>query len=96
MKRQERLIRLVYNIFRELYKQATPSADFDELVENATLNERGEKVIPFNDYEIEREKMDEIYKRMTSRKESGMILSEWEKRSVSFQVYLGCSPKTKQ
>jgi len=39
--------------YRELYANATPSASFDELLKNATINDRGQKEIPFLDYEIE-------------------------------------------
>ena len=41
--------------YRRLYKAATPSADFDELVKNATINDKGKKVIDFMAYELERD-----------------------------------------
>jgi hypothetical protein len=46
--------------YRELYKEATPSADFDELVKNATINEQGQKMIDFDAYEIDFDKHHEI------------------------------------
>ena len=46
-RRQTKLYNLVMDCYRELYKEATPSADFDELVKNATINDEGEKVIDF-------------------------------------------------
>lgn len=96
MKRIDRLTELVYDIYRELYKNATPKGDFDELVANALINDRGEKEIPFNDYEICSYKMEDIVDEMMKRKSCGMILKPHEKKSIRFQVYLGCSPKNKK
>jgi len=33
--------------YRKLYKASTPPADFDELVNNASIDENGQKVIDF-------------------------------------------------
>jgi hypothetical protein len=95
MKRREKIDNLILDIYRELYKKATPPADFDKLVENATLNERGQKEIPFMDYEIEDSVMNDILRTMTTRKACGMILNTHEKRLINFQIILGCSPKSK-
>ncbi len=38
--------------YRKLYKASTPSADYDELLKNATINENGQKVIDYNAHEI--------------------------------------------
>ena len=38
--------------YRKLYKASTPSADFDELLKNAIINENGQKVIDYNAHEI--------------------------------------------
>lgn len=84
----KKIEQLIWDIYRDLYKNSTPSVNFDELVENATLNERGEKVIPFMDYYIDQDKMDEIVESHLKRKR----LSEWEIKGIKFQVYLGCSP----
>ena len=35
----------IWECYRRLYKASTPSADFDELVKNASINESGEKQI---------------------------------------------------
>lgn len=96
MKRKTKISNLILDIYRELYRQATPCADFDKLVNSAKLDEKGKKVINYNDYEIEDWKMDKIVKEMTSRKSCGMILKEWEVKAIRFEVYLGCSPRTKQ
>jgi hypothetical protein len=52
-RRQTKLYNLVMDCYRELYREATPSADFDELVKNAPINDEGQKMIDFNAYEID-------------------------------------------
>jgi len=76
--------------YRELYANATPPASFDELLKNASINERGQKVIPYNDYEIEEEKFDEIIEdTIKVYKIKHKIL----KTSFRNTMLLGCSPK---
>lgn len=82
---------IVLNIYRDLYLNSEPSADFDSLVKNAKINERGEKVINFLDYEITKEKQDEIFKKHLYEKR----LTKLDKNAISISVMLGCSPKTK-
>ena len=82
---------LMTNIYRDLYKNSTPSADFDELVANATLNEQGQKVIPFDDYELE----SEVFEKILDEHLSKSKLPQYIKGKVRVSIYLGCSPKTK-
>lgn len=79
--------------YRQLYAHATPPANFDKLVEEAAINEHGQKVIPFMDYEIDEETMDKIIEdTMKAYKIKGKIL----KNRFRTTIYLGCSPKTKR
>jgi hypothetical protein len=66
-------------------------ADFNELVKNATTNERGEKEIPFSDYTITKEQFYGVLSFYQS-----FLKEEYYKKSLSNQVHLGCSPKTYQ
>lgn len=77
--------------YRELFANSNPKGDFDQLVQNATTNERGQKEIPFMDYEIEENKMMEIIGKYQRK-----IRRSWEKESFKTAVLLGCSPKSKQ
>lgn len=43
----------MWECYRRLYKASEPSADFDELMQNAPSNEQGQKVIDFMSYEID-------------------------------------------
>ena len=79
--------------YRELFANATPPASFDELLKNSTTNERGQREIPFMDYEIEESKFDEIMAdTIKVYKIKGAIL----KQSFKNTILMGCSPKFKK
>lgn len=83
----------IMHCYRQLYAHATPPANFDKLVEEATINEHGQKVIPFMDHEIDEETMNSIIEdTMKAYKIKGKIL----KNQFRTTIYLGCSPKTKR
>lgn len=81
---------IVWDCYRELYANAEPKADFDELVKNAELNEFGQRIIPFDDYEIDQETFKEILKKYKKR-------FKYKHRKDAFMatICLGCSPKFK-
>lgn len=81
---------LMWDCYRELFANSEPVGDFDELVESATINERGEKVIPFMDYEIEANRLEEI-----TMKYAEKLKPKWKQQRFKNSIYLGCSPKTK-
>lgn len=85
-----------YNVLTEMYRRAfaasTPKGDFDQLLEDAPLNEFGQKVIPFLEYECEQEVMEQIVKDVL--KENKIPKRRHQAFLTSFM--LGCSPKTKQ
>jgi len=79
--------------YRELFANSTPAASFDELLKNSTVNERGQREIPFLDYEIEESKFDEIIDdTIKVYKIKGTILKQSFKNTILF----GCSPKFKK
>lgn len=78
--------------YRKLYKASTPSADFDELVNNASIDENGQKVIDFMAYEICEYEFSEIM---------SDVIKEYKIRSHRQDLFkntilLGCSPKFKK
>lgn len=82
---------ILLEIYRKVYAVSEPPADFDELVANAELNERGEKVIKFMEYECEEVVMQNIFdETMAKYKIKGR-----KQNQFSFSFWLGCSPKTK-
>jgi hypothetical protein len=80
------------SIYTELYAVSEPSVSWNYLLESAELNERGQKIIPYNDHEIDQEVYEEIVKRHL--KESK--LPKWRKDALSRGILLGCSPKFKK
>lgn len=82
---------ILLEIYRRVYAVSEPPADFDELVANAELNERGEKVIKFMDYECDEAVMQNIFDETMKKYK---IKAQKEKQ-FSFSFWLGCSPKSK-
>lgn len=81
---------IIWDCYRELYANSEPKADFDELVKNAELNEHGQKIIPFDNYEIKEETFRDILARYKKR-----FKYKWRKDAFVATVCLGCSPKCK-
>lgn len=78
--------------YRKLYKASTPPADFDELMNNAPIDENGKKVIDFMAHEICEYEFSEIMSN---------IIKEYKIRSHRQDLFkntilLGCSPKFKK
>lgn len=82
--------KLMMECYRELFEKSEPPADFDELVANATINEQGQKVIPFNDHEIDHDLLLEIID-----KHSKKLRTKWKRQVFKSSILLGCSPKSK-
>jgi len=77
--------------YRRLFKQATPSADFDKLCEDATLDEQGRKIIPFLDYELEDDEFKEVLLKIIKEYK----IKPHRRKAFEITILLGCSPKTK-
>ena len=79
--------------YRELFANATPAASFDELLKNSTVNDRGQREIPFMDYEIEESVFDEIIEDTVKLYK---IKHKILKQSFRNTILFGCSPKFKK
>jgi len=90
MKKADKEEKLIRDCYRELFANSEPSADFDALMENATINNRGEKEIPFMDHEIEDVLLYKIIDKYAKQ-----LKPKWERRRFKNSILLGCSPKTK-
>lgn len=80
-------VTIIYDSYSILYRLA--GGDFDYLLGTAEINEQGEKVIPFMDYETTVEEFNETVNYI-SRKYK---LKKWEKERLGYELILGCSPK---
>lgn len=87
----KKLENAILECYVELYKNSIPSTDFNELMNNATLNEKGQKIIDYNCCEIENDKMIEIVESIIKKYK----IKSWQEKMFSNTIYLGCSPKTK-
>jgi hypothetical protein len=83
---------IIWDIYRELYKEATPSADFDKLVEDAPINKRGEKDIGFRNYEIS----ESVYNKILNKHLKGHRITKLKQQMIKNTILLGCSPKFKK
>jgi hypothetical protein len=82
---------ILLEIYRKVYAVSEPPADFDELVANAELNERGEKQIKFLEYECEHDTMQAILDEAIAKYK----IKGHRAKAFQFSFWLGCSPKTK-
>jgi hypothetical protein len=79
----------ILNCYRELYKKATPSVDFDELMASTPLDERGLKVIDFSAYKLNRFMYEDIVDKHIKRNKLKGPLAQ----SFRTEMYMGCGPK---
>jgi len=82
--------KLIMDCYRELFANSEPKADFDELVANATINERGEIEIPFMEHEIDDTLLQEIIDKYAKE-----LRPKWKRIRFKSTILLGCSPKSK-
>jgi hypothetical protein len=87
--KQDKIDLALFDCYRELFAGATPYGDFDKLVEVATLNERGQKEIPFDNYEIDEDLFQQIITETLKKHKVPKSLH----RSFSIAIHLGCSPR---
>ena len=87
--KQNKIDDALFDCYRELFANSTPKGDFDLLVESAAINDRGQKEIPFDNYEISEEKFQEIIKETLTKHKVPKRLHQ----SFSVAIHLGCSPR---
>ena len=91
--KKEKLEQAMMHCYRQLFAHSTPPANFDQLVDNAEINERGQMMIPFMDYEIPEEHAMEIIEQTIK---DFKIKPEAYRRAFRTTIILGCSPKFKR
>ena len=84
--------KIINECYKKLYKLSEPSVDFDILLENATINQFGQKEIPYNDYEICVKTYEDILNTIIRK----YRLNEHEAQKVKNTIAWGCSPKFKK
>ena len=72
------------------YRNATPSADFMELMDKAEIDKDGRKIINYNDYFCKHEVLKEIVEGIIKKYK----LNERQIKVLNFNFWLGCSPRS--
>ena len=87
----KKLVEALYEAYRRAYKVSTPSADFDQLLNDAEIDEHGRKVIPYMEYECEEAVMTKILDDVIKE----YNIKHIDEKAMRFSFWLGCGPKTK-
>lgn len=90
-KRKKSPREILFEIYRAAYAVSTPSADFDELVRTAEVDEFGNKKIEYEKYFISQEVYDEIVHSILGKYK----LSDYDRKGIKEVAYLGCGPTFK-
>jgi hypothetical protein len=91
-RKKKKLTEIAFDIYRELYANSEPKADFDLLLESAEIMPDGRKNIHYENYEIDGELMDDIVERHLKENK----LKPNERQAIKLEIYLGVSPMTKR
>lgn len=75
--------KILWKILKEMYAVSTPPADFDELINDAAENEKGQKLVPYYNHEITKEKYDEIMETNLKNQRLTKLKQQQIKNSVS-------------
>lgn len=86
--KNDKITYIVWCIYRSLYRNSKPSADFDLLFLKAKTNMLGQKEINYNNFKIK----NEIAEMIIEEEVSKFKVSDYEKKQIKTSIYLGCSP----
>lgn len=89
-KREQKDYNTLHEMYRRAFAASTPKGDFDELLANASINEFGQKVIPYNDYQCDHSVMEKIVEDVLKENR----IPKWRRQSFKNTFMLGCSPKS--
>jgi histidinol phosphatase-like PHP family hydrolase len=79
---KKRVVKRIFDCYREMYRLATPSVDFDKLCETDEVK----KEFWFNKYYLDENTQQELMKKYKKN------LRENDRKVFDFEVYLGSSP----
>jgi hypothetical protein len=88
---KKKLEKIILDCYQELYENSTPKGDFKQILENAKFNEMGEKIIPYNDYELDKT----VYENIINKYVKKYKMDDYTHSVFNFRIYLGCGPKYK-
>jgi hypothetical protein len=88
----EKLEQCLLEMYRRAFAASTPPADFDQLVENATINSLGLKEIPYWNHECD----DDVMRQITEDVMNEYKVPKRKRKPLFNAFWLGCSPKSKK
>ena len=86
MRTDKYLWRICEDIYRQLYKEAEPSADFDELIKSEEVSKENW----FMNYFLEEDREVEIIESLLKKHKCTPV----ERKKIRMEVYLGCAPSS--
>lgn len=89
--REQKENEAIMDCYTALFENSTPSTDFRKLLDDAPINEQGQKIIDFMAYEIKEAKYNEIVESMIKKHKFKGYRVQMFKNTIA----LGCSPKFK-
>lgn len=87
-KSDEKLWEICLEIYRQMFKEAKPSADFDKLRELKVTEKKDWFMNYFLPIERQNEIIDEICKKQK--------VAGWKRKKIETEVHLGCSPNSSE
>lgn len=81
--------RAIIECFTEIYKNSTPSGDFEDIFDNAIIEDDGKKKIEFDKYKIDIKLLDKIIEDVAIKYK----FKGFKKQQLSSTIYLGPCPK---
>lgn len=90
--RKNKLTEAMLECYQLMFEQSVPPGDFKSMMDNAEINEYGQKVIDFMSYEITEEDFYRIIQEVATKYK----FKNFIKRSFESSIALGCSPKFKK
>jgi hypothetical protein len=91
MKKLDKKNKALHEVFQQAYLRATPSADFDKLLEEAFIDDKGMKHIDYDAYVLDNSIADEIIQEVYKKYK---ITSKLDKQFISYNYHLGASPRS--
>jgi hypothetical protein len=86
MANNKKIDKIILNIYNELYKKSTPSADFNKLIETG----EAKKELFFRNYYLDDKVQNEIIEKELSKHK----IPKWKKEAIKRTVLLGASPSS--
>lgn len=87
---EKKFISAIHECYCELFAKSDPPGDFNKMLEEADINERGQKVIPYLDYVIDHEELESIVEKTFKKYKFNQRYFS----SFRNEILLGCSPKS--